>query len=288
MAKRKWRADNISGRILPFEPLLSFANEGLNGDNWQDGVFKLMGEEKSCWVTYQSSGDTRREKMLECDISANLQIELFGTAVVFDQNETISRISEAIVDIEDVLPAIKGKPADLDSALKLQQELRALIKEIASARLESPSEQIRVRKLVEKIHGKVIKRDASLFPDRDIFFKSWLYEGEDLRDLAFFQLALLFHELLPPAKSEELVIDSKWTGRKFSLKVFDDLLASKIHVFPAGEESAAQPMLKLSICTCGCNYFFLQAGDRDKSFYNDRHRSQYHNLQRAKSGASGE
>jgi len=288
-SERKWRKNNIIGRVLPFKPLLEFANLDLTELTWQDQLFKLAGEEKSCYVTYQTAEKTKRAKMLECDIGSNLQIELFGTAVVFDESESATRISEAIIDIEDVLPSIFDKPADLESSGKLKAELREILKEIAAADLQKPDEQIRVRKKIEKSHGTArIKRDASLFPDGDIFFKSWLYESEDARALAFFQLGRLFHELCQPHPVKEHPIISKFTGRKIPFKIYNDLLASKIHETGFGEKPGAQPPLKLSICACGCENFFLQCGERDKNFINDHHRMNFHNKERTKSGANRE
>ena len=286
-SERKWRKNNIIGRILPFRPLLEFANQELTEMTWQDQLFKLLGEEKGCFVTYENAGETRREKILECDIGSNLQIELFGTAVVFDEAESATRISEAVIDIEDVLPSISGKPATLESSGKLKAELREMLKEIAAADLQKPDEQIRVRKKIEKSHGSTpIKRDASLFPDHDIFFKSWLYESEDARPLAFYQLARLFHELCPEHPVKDLPIISKFTGRKIPFKIYNDLLASKIHDTGLGEKPGPQPCLKLSVCACGCQKFFLQCGERDKNFINDHHRMNFHNKERTQSGAN--
>jgi hypothetical protein len=281
--ERKWRADNIRREILPFGPLLDFVNLDLTVLNWQDQLFKVMGEEKSCYVTYQTAETTKREKMLESDIGSNLQIELFGTAVVFDESESARRISEAIIDIEDVLPLLSGKPADLASAQKLREELRALLSEIASADLQKPEQQIRLRKKIEKNYGpKPLQRDAFLFPDGDVFFKSWLFESEEFRALAFFRLGHLFHELCRPVSVRAISVLSQNTGRKIPFKIYNDLLAAKIH--GAGEKGGAGHGLKLSTCACGCGNFFLQCGDRDKAFINDQHRVSHHNALRAKAG----
>jgi len=287
--ERKWRKNNIIGRILPFKPLLEFANQDLTELNWQDQLFLIMGDEKSCYVTYQTAEKTNREKMLESDIGSNLQIELFGTAVVFDESESATRISEAIIDIEDILPEISGKPANLESTRKLKAELRGILNEIAAADLKKPDEQIRVRKKIEKSHGPaLIKRDASLFPDGDIFFKSWLYESEDVRSLAFFQLSRLFHELCQPHPVKELPIISKLTGRKIPFKIYNEILATKIHESAPNEKPGPQPPLELSVCACGCENFFLQCGERDKNFVNDHHRMNFLNKERTKSGANRE
>lgn len=281
--ERKWRVNNIRRGILPFGPLLDFVNLELTVLNWQDQLFSIMGEEKSCYVTYQTAETTKREKMLESDIGSNLQIELFGTSVVFDEPESMKRISESVVDIEDVLPLISGKPADLASAQKLREELRALLLEISSADLQKPEQQIRLRKKIEKNYGpKPLQRDAFLFPDGDVFFKSWLFESEEFRVLAFFRLGRLFHELCRPVSVRETFLLSQNTGRKIPFKIYNDLLAAKIH--GAGEKSGAGQGLKLSVCACGCRSFFLQCGDRDKTFINDRHRVSFHNALRAKAG----
>ena len=78
----------LRSRLEPFHALLDFANQELTASNWQDQLLRIMGEEKSCHVTYENAEKTKREKMLECDIGTNLQVELFGTAVIFDEKES--------------------------------------------------------------------------------------------------------------------------------------------------------------------------------------------------------
>ena len=75
-------------------------------------------------------------------------------------------------------------------------------------------------------------------------------------------------------------------SRKVSLKILNDIIASKIH----GERAQTgdkQARLKLSVCGCGCGCYFLH-GERDKMFVNDHHRMKFHNTERTKSGENRE
>jgi hypothetical protein len=284
---RRARKNVLRGRLESFHALLDFANQEFTALNWRDQLLRIMGEEKSCHVTYKTAEKTKREKMLESDIGSNLQVELFGTAVIFDENESARRISEAIIEIEDCLPWIYGKEANLESAQTLRNELRSIFREVSASDLGQPQEQIRLRKKIEKTCGpRGVARDAFIFPDGDTFYKSWLYENDDVRALLFFKLARLLDELCRPCEQKELVILPQMTSRKISLKILNDIIASKIH----GEKAQTgdqQARLKLSLCGCGCGCYFLH-GERGRMFVDDHHRMKFHNTERTKSGQNRE
>ena len=283
----KPRKSNLKSRLLPFSPLLDFVNQEITGENWPGQLFKIMGEEKSCHVTYQTAEKQKREKMLESDICSNLQVELFGTAVVFDPRQSMERIAGSIIAIEDCVPLIGGKEGSPDSARQLQNELKAMLYEIAGAGLAEPAEQMRLRKKIAQAFGaRPLSRDAILFPDGDVFFKSWLYDRDDCRTLAFFQLARLFDELCRPRSCVDFNVVAPTCGRKLNFKIFNEVLTEKVHG-PAASSAYGGP-LKLSVCACGCDQLFLQSGLHLKSFLDDRHRMGYHNSARTRSGANAE
>jgi len=223
--------------------------------------------------------------MLEDDIALNLQLELFGTSVVFDEKESGRRISEAIVKIEDCLPRVRGEDASLESAITLQTELRNLLSEIAAADLKKIHAQIRLRKKVQAAGGSLsLQREAIIFPDGDIFFKSWLYENEDAALLAFFKAAQLFDELCRPRRLKDLPLVLKSGGPRLALRIYEEAIAMRTHHPNRAEGKSGSPSLKLSLCVCGCGGLFLQSGERAKNFINDRHRMNYHNILRTSTG----
>jgi len=283
---RARRKDHLKPELALFRPLFEFVNQPLTPENWQSRLLSLMGEEKSCHVAYQTPGEARREKMLECDIAANLQVELFGTSVVFDEAETQARIAQAIIEIEDCLPGIGGKNPGLDPVRELRNELRGLLGEISQSDLSRAEEQVRLRKKIDKAFGaKGIQRDAVMFPDGDVFFKSWLYEKDDARSLAFFQLARLLDRLCRPLY-REMPIPARPGARAISLKLKNGILAAKIHR-PGPEDELAIP-LKLAKCSCGCDMFFLHNSNQPKNFLNTKHRMKFHNTNRTISGENRE
>jgi len=286
--KIRLRQNHLKKLAAPFHRLLNFVNQALTLENWQTQVCKAMGEEKSCYLTYQSLEGPRRAKMLDSDIGSNLQVELFGTAVIFDPEQSRREIAGAILEVEDCIPQISGKAATLESAQALREELREILQELAAADRKEPQEQISLKKKIEKAFGGLgLKREAFLFPDGDIFFKTWLWENEDVRLVLFFDLARLVHRLGPEKQSQELVIAPKTTSRTFPLKILNGIMASRIHGRDRARESP-EPALKLSLCGCGCQGFFLQSGERGKKFINDHHRMKFHNTERTRTGANRE
>jgi len=283
----KLRQNRMKLLIAPFQRLLDFVNQPLVSENWRVRVWQAMGEEKSCYVTYLSLEGPRRAKMLEADICSNLQLELFGTSVVFDPEQSRREIAKAIIKIEDCLPQISGQEATLESAQALQKELKKILQELIAENINEPQEQISLIKKIEKAFGgQALKREAFLFPDGEVFYKSWLLENQDLRLVLFFDLARLVNELCPQKQTQLLVITPEKSSRAISMKIVNGIMAERMKSHEHWE--SAKPTLKLSICGCGCQGFFLQSGERARMFINDQHRMKFHNTERTRTGANAE
>lgn len=84
-----------------FDPLISFANQDIQDENWKHTLWEAMGKEKFCWVTYATNKGIVKERVKPDDITSHVSMEIgLGWAFPADKvQEIIRTIHDAIIEI---------------------------------------------------------------------------------------------------------------------------------------------------------------------------------------------
>jgi hypothetical protein len=117
-----------------FDPLISFANETLNEENWREALWKAMGDERFSWVTYAANGKTVEDLIPQTDIMTHVSIEI-GLGWFFPaekEQEVIRKIEEAIKAVKPDLPKIFRQEPTFELTKELQRKVSEILDLIAT------------------------------------------------------------------------------------------------------------------------------------------------------------
>lgn len=126
--RRRWK--KVGGwwthtSISYFDPLITFANREIQEETWKDALWKALGNERFCWVTYKTNNGMVRERLWEIDICSHVSCEI-GIGWYFPtekEQEVIAKIKEAIKEIAPDLPKVFGKKPTFELTKDLQEKV---------------------------------------------------------------------------------------------------------------------------------------------------------------------
>jgi len=278
--RRQW---NRWWRLVIFHPLLDFANQTITSENWKQVIHEAMDNEKIFKVTYLKDGKTKKAVLLGKNLQEELRNDFRGGPFKVPRNkeerEKEKDLDDLILTIiekaKPILPRIGGQRASLQLTVDLQSKIRSLLSAIVSSDPFTKKQKMMLIEKISAFNGSKLKREAIIYPNGDVSFKSM--EGvkvEDARKALLFETEHLLNELTIHAEFKR--------DKKSKIFPFDTVK----HPFERLEPQIYEFPLRLRLCSCGCGKFYLQEGDREKLFIDDKHRKDFHNRKRVETGAA--
>lgn len=121
--------------LSDFDPLISFANQKIQEENWQNALWEAMGREKFCWVTYTTEkGIIKEERIQHGDIDCHVSMQT-GVDWAFPANkkeEIIKKIQDAIKEVKPDLPKIFGQEPSIEKTKELQDKVKQVLDSIVA------------------------------------------------------------------------------------------------------------------------------------------------------------
>jgi hypothetical protein len=99
-------------RITDFEPLLQFANQILDENNWRIALWEAMGKERLCWISHPSKGGPEKLKTWASELTDEEADPYIPK--ILDQEATIRLSRELKTKIQQVLDNIIAKVGLVD------------------------------------------------------------------------------------------------------------------------------------------------------------------------------
>lgn len=112
-----------------FSSLISFANEALSEDNWENALWNVMGDERLSRVKYKVNGKTFEESMWHSDIYSELT-EKLGYGLLFPSeklDEILKSVEEAIEEVKPGLPKVTGHEPTLEDVRELHKAVKEIL-----------------------------------------------------------------------------------------------------------------------------------------------------------------
>lgn len=131
MKRRKQQEEQLVYRIPLnyFAPLITFVNEDIRKENWQDALWKSMGKERFSRVRYSVKGEIFEDLILHEDIYFHLTEELgFGWVIPSEKMQAVLKaIEDAIEEETPKLPTITEQESNLKNVKELQKAVREIL-----------------------------------------------------------------------------------------------------------------------------------------------------------------
>lgn len=277
--RERERRSSSNWSTRDFQLLIDFVNQEIKPESWKNQLDEAMGDERFCNVTYTISKRDKTKKMHQGDIFSNLSEVLCPGN---DFEECRVRIDHAIKKIDPCLPKIGGKEAAWDSTQKLRMKLKGILTEMAKTDLVKFKEKSRLMKKIEAAYRFELQREAIMFPDGTIYFKSWMSGDVNADEKLYFSAARLLEKIHQTFLFEDRMKLSPSENPR--LKLFKKPFILGIHPLYNFSLEVPEYPIGLSCCMCGCGNLFIVTGGKEKKFLNDQHRLDFHNRKRTQNG----